>query len=263
MSASDDLIQFEQQLGLEFRDKALLRTSFIHSSYVNEVEDEGISDNERLEFLGDSVLGYAVSESLYSRFPDLSEGELTSVRASLVRRETLARYARQLQLGDFLLLGHGEDESGGRKRAATLCATFEALVGALYLDQGIEAVRRLVLPLIEDDLARLQRHTLGKDPKSRLQEWSQSERGIAPKYKLASSTGPDHAKVFTMQVSIGNRVYGVGRGGSKQEATQAAAAMALYRLGLASPEYQAEEELEQLMPDDPALDGDLPLGAIA
>lgn len=247
---STELSLFQQQNNLVFRDPVLLQTAFIHSSYVNESDDADLSDNERLEFLGDSILGYAVSELLYARFPDMSEGQLTSVRASLVRRETLARFARQLHLGDYLLLGHGEDESGGRKRAATLCATFEAVVGAIYLDQGIEAVRRFVLPLVEADLTRIQPHALGKDPKSRFQEWSQSEVALAPRYKVVDDAGPDHAKVFTTQVLVGDRRYGVGRGRSKQEASQAAAAMALYYLGMGAPEYQPDEEIERTWPID-------------
>lgn len=245
---AEDLQVFQQQHGLTFRNPALLQTAFTHSSYVNESDESDISDNERLEFLGDSILGYVVSELLYARFPNLSEGELTSVRASLVRRDTLARFARQLRLGDYLLLGHGEDESGGRKRAATLCATFEAVIGAIYLDQGIDAVRRLVVPLVEADLARIQPHALGKDPKSRFQEWSQSELGHAPRYRVVADEGPDHAKIFTIQVMVGDRRYGVGRGRSKQEASQAAAAMALHYLGLGAAEYQPDPDLEEQWP---------------
>jgi ribonuclease-3 len=256
---SQDLSRFEQLHHLEFNDKLLLQTAFVHSSYVNEASDDALSDNERLEFLGDSVLNFVVSEALYNRFPDLTEGELTSVRASLVRRDTLARFARQLHLGDFLWLGHGEDESGGRKRAATLCATFEAVVGALYLDQGFDAVQGFVLPLVETDLARLQVHTLGKDPKSRLQEWAQSEFGVAPRYRVVEDEGPDHAKVFTMQVSLGDRPYGLGKGRSKQEASQAAAAMALHRLGQGTIEHEIDAELAARLPVDPAVDSDLPL----
>jgi ribonuclease-3 len=244
MTTGKDLTQLEADFGLEFHDKTLLRTAFVHSSFVNESEDETISDNERLEFLGDSVLGFVVSEWLYARYPTLSEGELTSLRAALVRREALARFARQMHLGDYLWLGHGEDSSGGRRRAATLCATFEALIGALYLDRGVEAVRKLVEPLVDADLTRARPHALGKDPKSRLQEWSQSQRGVAPRYKVVSEDGPDHAKLFTTQVAVGDHRYGIGRGRSKQEASQAAAAMALKELGLDAPEYTSDPDLE-------------------
>ena len=140
------LSQFEAESGLRFDDKDLLRTAFVHSSYGNEAPDADgeISDNERLEFLGDAVLEFVVSEYLYERFPELKEGQLTALRAALVRREALARLARQWRLGEYLLLGRGEDESGGRRRPATLCATFEAVIGALYLDQGLEVVRATI-----------------------------------------------------------------------------------------------------------------------
>lgn len=239
----EELTTFEQSHDLQFHDRELLRMAFVHSSYVNETDDEVLEDNERLEFLGDSVLGYVVSELLYQRFPEYSEGELTAMRASLVRRESLARYARQLRLGDYLFLGHGEEDSGGRTRAATLCATFEAVVGAIFLDQGVDAVRRFVLPLVEADLGNTAHAALHKDAKSRLQEWSQSMMGGLPRYKVAEQNGPDHAKTFVIQVSIGDTLYGVGRGSSKQEASQMAAAMALARLGQNAPEYVPDEDL--------------------
>ena len=178
-----DLTDFEQEHNLHFSDKQLLKTAFVHSSYVNEMGDEGLEDNERLEFLGDSILGSVVSKVLFRRFPDAREGDLTAMRASLVKREALSRFARQLHLGDYLFLGHGEEESGGRKRSATLCATFEAVVGAIYLEFGVESVRSFVMPLIEADLERMASKVLHKDPKSRLQEWSQSMYGVLPRYK--------------------------------------------------------------------------------
>ncbi|MEJ2208776.1 MAG: ribonuclease III domain-containing protein, partial [Anaerolineae bacterium] len=127
----------EQKLGIEFRDKSLLHRALIHRSYLNEHPDFPLEDNERLEFLGDAVLDFVTGEYLYHRFPELREGPLTSLRSALVRRDTLAQFARQLDLGNFLLMGHGEAESGGRERPATLCAAIEALVGALYLDKGL------------------------------------------------------------------------------------------------------------------------------
>jgi ribonuclease-3 len=187
----------------------------------------------------------------------MREGELTRVRAALVRRETLARFARQLQLGQFLLLGRGEQESGGRNRPATLCATFEAVVGAIYLDRGIDAVRSFVLPLVTQDLDRVQSQSMGKDPKSRLQEWAQSHTGRAPRYRVVNSTGPDHAKVFATEVTIGQQRCGVGVGRSKQEASQAAAALALERLGLGSPEYRENRELEVSYPISDTIRQDL------
>jgi ribonuclease III len=246
-----DSSDFEQEHGLNFRDKQLLKTAFVHSSYVNELGDDSQDDNERLEFLGDSILGFVVSELLYRRYPHAREGELTAMRAALVRREALARFARRLRLGDYLYLGHGEEESGGRKRAATLCATFEAVVGAIYLDQGIEAVRGFVLPIVEADIERETLEALHKDPKSRLQEWSQSHFGVLPKYRQVDHSGPDHAKTFMFQVTIRDHRYGVGQGASKQEASQAAAAMALYHLDQLAPEYLPNAELESRFPPEP------------
>ena len=240
-----DLASFEQQHKLAFLDKSLLQRAFIHRSYLNEAENDGtLADNERLEFLGDAVLTFVVSEELFRRFPAYQEGALTNLRAALVRRETLARLAKQLHLGDYLMLGHGEEESGGRQRIATLCATFEALIGALYMDQGSEAVRNFAMALIGEELERVKKDALEKDPKSRLQEWVQSNIGLTPRYKMVESHGPDHAKTFVMQVTIAHQIYGVSAGHSKQDATQAAAAMALYRLAENAPEYVPNPELE-------------------
>ena len=206
---------FEKENDLDFADKELLRTAFVHSSYLNEaMEDEAQDDNERLEFLGDAILSFVVSQMLFIRFPEMREGDLTSARASLVRRETLAHLAFRLQLGDYLLLGRGEEESGGRERLATLCATFEAVVGAIYLDRGLDAVRAFVLPLMEGVLGTVERQLAGKDPKSRLQEWAQGEYGAAPRYKVLTSRGPDHAKDV---LQSGNDQTSASRGGSWAE----------------------------------------------
>jgi ribonuclease-3 len=181
---------------------------------------------------------------------------LTSLRSALVQQRTLAKLARQLRLGDYLLLGKGEEESGGRTRPVTLCATFEAVLGALYRDQGIEAVKAFLLPLVRNEMESVLRTQLSKDPKSRLQEWAQSELGMRPRYETLESLGPDHDKVFTMQVSINSTPCGVGRGRSKQAATQAAAAMALHRLKRDAPEYEPDPALEEqwdlpdVTPDD-------------
>lgn len=241
---------FEQEHGLFFSNKQLLRTAFVHSSFVNEVGNNAQEDNERLEFLGDSILGFVVSEWLFARFPISSEGELTRIRAALVRREALARFAKRLNLGDFLYLGNGEEESGGRKRTASLAATFEAVVGAIFLDLGLESVRGFVLPLVKADLEQSSLASLHKDPKSRLQEWTQSEFDTLPRYRMIDHSGPDHAKIFMFQVTIRDRRLGVGEGASKQEATLAAAAMALHCLGLSAPEYVPNPELEERFPTD-------------
>ncbi|RME61559.1 MAG: ribonuclease III [Caldilineae bacterium] len=244
--------EFEKVLGVHFRDPELLQRAFVHRSYLNEADPAlGLHDNERLEFLGDAVLGFVASELLFHRYPDRQEGELTNLRAALVRRDTLARLARRLHMGDFLLLGHGEEESGGRTRPATLCATFEAVVGALYLDQGMEQVRAFLEPLLIAEVERVAQRALAKDPKSRLQEWVQSHLGATPRYRTVRADGPDHARIFTVQVSANKVPLGVGRGRSKQEAAQAAAAMALERLGQPAPEYERNSELERRYPLPP------------
>lgn len=227
-----DAVQaFAARNGLVFDDPALLRTALTHRSYLNEHADLEWDDNERLEYLGDAVLDFLLAEFLFTRFPAAREGELTTLRAALVRRETLSRLADKLKIGPALLMGHGEVETGGRTRPATLCAAFEALVGASYLDQGLAAVAGWVLPLMEGELAVAQAEVAEKDPKSRLQELAQGRLGITPRYRTAGETGPDHVKVFTIEVTVGDVVCGVGQGPSKQSAAQQAAIDALARVG--------------------------------
>ena len=215
------------RLGLLFEDRTLLRTALTHRSYLNEHPDLDWEDNERLEYLGDAVLDFLLAEYLFHRFPNASEGELTALRAVLVRRDTLARLAAGLSLGQALFMGHGEVETGGRERPATLCAAFEALVGALYLDQGLARVSEFVLPLMEGELAAAQAEVADKDPKSRLQELAQGTLGLTPRYRTVRAEGPDHAKMFTVEVWIGDKVCGEGQGPSKQIAAQQAALDAL------------------------------------
>jgi len=224
------LHELEESLGIVFGDKSLLTRALTHRSYLNEHPDAAFEDNERLEFLGDAVLDFLTAAYLYHRFPELAEGPLTSLRSALVRRDTLARFARQLHLDRYILMGHGEAEAGGRERPALLCAVFEALVGAVYLDQGIEAVQRLIRPLIEPEIVRIQQQHLDKDAKSLLQELAQGQLHHTPRYRTVAARGPEHAKEFTVQVSIGGKVYGEGRGPSKQQAAQAAARAAIKRL---------------------------------
>lgn len=236
----------ERELGICFQDYSLLDRAFIHRSFLNELLDDNaeLVDNERLEFLGDTVLGYLVSERLYHLFPEQQEGDLTNLRSALVRRETLSRLASDLHLGTYLKLGHGEEESGGRTRPATLCAVFEALVGAIYLDQGAETVKQVIFRLLDHDIKRLQATEHTKDPKSRLQEYIQAQEGMTPRYRIAEAIGPDHAKHFIMTVQVNGRPRGVGEGRSKQEAAQQAAALALLRAGLEAAEYVPNPELE-------------------
>ena len=218
---------FAARWGLTFGDLGLLRMALTHRSYLNEHPELDWDDNERLEYLGDAVLDLLLGEHLYLSFPQAREGELTALRAALVRRSTLARFAEELEIGEALFMGHGEIETGGRERAATLCGAFEAVVGAIYLDQGIGAAAALVMPLVEAELAAAQVEVSDKDPKSRLQELSQGALGVTPRYRTVNAEGPDHAKMFTVEVSIAGVVCGVGLGSAKQIAAQEAAIAAL------------------------------------
>jgi ribonuclease-3 len=222
-----DVTEFENENNLHFHDKSLLIRALTHPSYLNENPNAGLEDNQRLEFLGDAVLDFISGELLYHRFPEAPEGRLTRLRAALVRTETLALFARDCGLGDVLYLGHGEEDSGGRTRATNLCATFEALSGALYLDQGMPAVEAFVLPYFSEALDDIVRLELDKDAKSRLQEWSQAHLNLTPSYETIDSRGPDHAKEFTVAVIIDGEQYAHGTGPSKQAAAQQAAKRAL------------------------------------
>lgn len=229
-SYQNDLDRFEQLVGLRFQDRSLLQEAMTHRSYVNEHAEPELVDNERLEFLGDSVLGFLTADMLYRRFPEMAEGELTRLRAALVRTETLAEVAQLCHVGETLRMGKGEEASGGRERPNNLCGAFEALVGALYLDQGLDATRAFVVPLLERQLELVLAEQLDKDARSLFQEWSQAHYNVTPVYRTVSETGPDHEKVFTVEVLVGSEVVGLGTGRSKQAAAQAAAQDALKRI---------------------------------
>jgi len=220
------------RLGLEFSDFRLLSRALTHRSYLNE-HSEALEDNERLEFLGDAVLDFLVGAWLYNRFPEMSEGQLTRMRSALVRTDQLADFARELNLGSAMRLGRGETDSGGRSRPALLCATFEALVGAIYLDAEILAVRAFVEPLLESIAHQIYATGGMLDPKSMLQEWTQANGNGAPEYKMISESGPDHDKVFVIEVFINGISSGEGTGQSKQSAAKMAAQEALTKLGVA------------------------------
>ncbi len=223
----DDLIALEERLQTEFFDYDLLRRALTHRSFLNENQDAGAQDNERLEFLGDAVLDFVVGAYLFQRFPEMNEGELTALRAALVRGNTLADFARQFDLGAYLRLGYGEEESGGRERTATLCAAFEAVIGAIYLDQGIEAVQPLVERLVGPALSHIMAESLHIDAKSEFQVWAQGHYNITPRYHVVATEGPDHAKMFTVEARLGDQAWGTGSGRNKQAAAQAAAQQAL------------------------------------
>ncbi len=222
----------EERLGYTFRNPDLLRLALTHPSYAHEHPHEGGEShhNQRLEFLGDAVLDFLVAAWLYERFPDLPEGTLTRLRATLVCTESLARLARDLGVGQALRLGRGEEEHGGRDRDANLCDAMEALSGALYLDAGLERLWSLLRPWFERTLEQILATRSYIDAKSRFQEWAQAERRLTPVYRIVREEGPDHAKLFTAQVLLGGEVVGEGSGRSKRAAEQAAAEVALARL---------------------------------
>ena len=220
--------ELADSIGIAFNDLNLLTLALTHRSYLNEHED-ATEDNERLEFLGDAVLDFVVGSYLYRRFPTYQEGELTALRAALVRAETLAQFSKQLGINHYLRLGYGEAESGGRDKIPTLCATFEAVIGAIYLDQGIDAAVPLIERLATPMLATIQERQLHKDAKSEFQVWAQAEFGITPRYEVVAEDGPDHAKEFTVQAVVGKTIWGTGKGRSKRRAAQTAASEALTR----------------------------------
>ncbi len=237
-SHADLCRSFEKKVGIVFRNTTLLETAFTHRSYLNEARagkkksTDGASHisglhNERLEFLGDAVLEIVVTDYLFRTFPDATEGALTAYRAALVNAVMLASVAESLDMNDCLLLSKGEAKDTGRARATILANTFEAVVGALYLDQGIDAARAFIevhlLPKVSDVIAT----GAFRDAKSEFQELSQAKYGITPQYETVSALGPDHARVFKVSVSVDGTVIATGEGRSKQEAEQDAARTAL------------------------------------
>lgn len=217
--------QIEEKIGIGFKNKKLLNQAFIHRSYLN--ENPGIPEsNERLEFLGDAVLEFVVSEDLFQRFKKEDEGHLTALRARLVNTISLAQTAKELGVGQLLYLSRGEEKGGGRENPGLLADTVEALIGAIFIDQGIEKARNFISRFILKRLAEVVKKPL-KDAKSLLQEFVQANGYPAPVYKVVKEVGPDHAKEFTVEVLIGGKPYAQGQGSSKQIATQEAAQQAL------------------------------------
>jgi ribonuclease-3 len=225
------LREMAQRLGLTFNDLHLFRRALVHRSYVNE-HPEVLQDNERLEFLGDAVLDFLVGAWLYNHFPEMAEGALTRMRAALVGNQQLAEFSRQIGLGSLMLLGRGEIDGGGRKRDPLLGSSFEALIGALYLDQDIPAVEKFISPLLSHASRQILAEEKDQDPKSIFQEWVQSQGFGTPQYRTVSSEGPDHEKIFTIEVHVNGQVYGIGQGSSKRTAAKEAARQALHSLGL-------------------------------
>ena len=225
-----ELLELSAHLGVEFKDLTLLHEALIHSSYANEAKEKNIVHNERLEFLGDAVLELASSTYLYMHFPQMPEGQLTKTRASIVCSTSLAELARTLHLGDYLFLGHGEEMSGGRDRQTNLEDVFEAVIGAIYLDQGWETAKEYVVRQLMPLFNQVEQGAILKDYKTILQEVVYQEAQQTVSYELVSTTGPDHDKTFTFNVKITGKIMGTGIGKSKKEAEQKAAKEALDKI---------------------------------
>ena len=217
----------------DFNDILLLTRALTHRSYLNE-HPQALEDNERLEFLGDAVLDFVVGAWLYDQYPEMPEGDLTRMRSALVHTEQLAEFATRLDLGKALRLGRGELQAGGFNRPALLCDTFEAVIGALYLDQDIEGVRKFIEPMLKGASEDILLNHKDEDPKSKLQEWAQGKGFSAPTYTTRSSSGPDHLKSFEVDVYINGTVCGTGIGSSKQAATKQAAMKAIEKLHISN-----------------------------
>lgn len=227
IARGDQFRSLESTLGIKFKDEELFRLALTHRSFA--FEQGGLPHNERLEFLGDAVLGFVVTDLIYARYPDLPEGRLAKLRAGVVNMAALAEAAREIGLGDQLLLGKGEELSGGREKNSILADAFEALLGAIYLDQGITRARRLIVRLIEGQIKDQVELGIESDFKTNLQEVTALNGGEVPEYRI-TSTGPDHAKRFQAEVYVGGELVGYGDGKSKKEAEQAAARRALAAL---------------------------------
>jgi len=225
-----DTADLQRTLGVKFKKLALLEQALVHSSYVNENPDLVSGHNERLEFLGDAVLDFIVADKLYRDFPDLAEGEMTKLRAALVRRDTLARVARAISLGDFLYMGKGEETSGGRNKTPNLAGALEAVIAAVYIDRGAKTAGDMIIRLLGGEWEKVTSRDTGTDYKSELQELTQSRFQLMPSYHLVAESGPDHDKRFTVEVMVAAETLGRGVGKSKKLAETEAARAALKRL---------------------------------
>ena len=220
LSGKRKIIELQKKMGFFFKDQNLLTRALTHSSFANET---GGDENERLEFLGDSIIGMLTSEYLYARFPSYSEGKLSTIKAAVVSSPTLARRAIAMELGKYLLLGKGEETSGGRRRPSILANTFEAVVAAIYLDSNLEKCRSFVMKQLKGEIENVSRSDFGRDCKGMLQEYAQTEYGSIPDYHVVSTEGPEHEKFFEVTVSLKGTLWGRGKGKSKKEAEKSAA----------------------------------------
>ena len=225
----------EKSLKYTFKDKQILIKALSHSSFSNELKSKNIKSecNERLEFFGDSILSLIVSEYLYTNYPDLPEGELSKVRAGTVCEKALAKFAKEISLGDYLFLGHGEEITNGRERASILADAFEALLAAMYIDGGIEPIKSFLLPFTTEEIKEIIARGNTKDYKSMLQQFVQQEHGDVLEYKLVNESGPAHDRIFETNAYLNNNVIGKGVGKSKRESEQNAAKEALALFGQA------------------------------
>ena len=237
-----DLAQVEHALGVDFRDAGLLRLSLTHSSYVNEHPQDTPASNERLEYLGDAFLDMVVARKLYLDHPEMTEGDLTEARASLVRGETLSAAAVEMGLGEHLLLGQGEEQTGGRAKPHNLACALEALMGAVYLDRGHEAAESFVLRVLEPYFDVVGAKQVAQDPKSLLQEVAQAKGLGVPRYQVLSETGPGHERTFTVEVVVAGEALAQGGGRRKVEAERQAARSALAHIERLSAGGASEPE---------------------
>jgi ribonuclease-3 len=228
----DEFESLQQAIEYRFRDRGLLEHAMTHTSRANEDISGGVRDNESLEFLGDAVLGFVIADLLFVEFPDFDEGQKSKTKAVLVSTATLARQAERLSLGDHLLLGRGEEKTGGRRKQALLADGYEALIAAVYLDGGIEHARAFIARGFRDLIADVRQHGVGgQDYKSALQELLQSRDQPLPEYRLVGAVGPDHQKLFEVEVAVENESLARATGASKKEAEQEAARRAIEKLG--------------------------------
>lgn len=233
MKDTIDFSVFEKKIGITFQDKGLLREAFTHRSYINENKKSGYSHNERLEFLGDAVLELVITVFLFKKYPDETEGALTSYRAALVNTISISEAAQELGMGDFLLLSRGEARDMGKARQYILANTFEAMIGAIYLDQGFDIAKTFIANSLFAKTDEIVKKGLWRDPKSTFQEKAQERVGITPSYLVIDEHGPDHEKEFTVGVFLGDEQVAEAVGRSKQEAEQGAAERALATKGWA------------------------------
>jgi ribonuclease-3 len=226
----DEFDDLQARIGYRFRDRGLLEHALTHKSRAAEDASGGVTDNESLEFLGDAVLGLVVADTLFHQYPDYDEGQKSKVKAAVVSTQSLARHAERLRLGDHLILGRGEEKTGGRFKQALLADGYEALIAALYLDGGLEAAEAFLKKELKDAIDEGSAQTLVRDHKSALQERLQALGRPLPEYRVSGETGPDHRKTFSVEVVVNGEVLGTATGRAKKEAEQEAARLALTRL---------------------------------